>query len=49
MVISVVNTAHILTATNAITSSVAVENYLAVVAAYRDRFGLPALALGKRP
>lgn len=37
---------HILCASNAITASVSVENYLAVVHAYRKFFGLPALALG---
>jgi len=35
---------HILCASNAITASVPLENYLAVVNAYRDRFGLPRLA-----
>lgn len=39
------NGGHILCASNAITSSVSLENYLAVVAAYRDVFGLPALKL----
>ena len=32
---------HVLCASNAIAASVPVENYLAVVNAYRDRFGLP--------
>jgi uroporphyrinogen decarboxylase len=36
---------HILCASNAITASVPVENYLAVVRAYREFFGLPELAL----
>ena len=36
---------HILCASNAISASVPLENYLAVIAAYRDMFGLPALAL----
>lgn len=40
------NGGHILTVSNAITAAVPLENYLAVVAAYRDTFGLPALALG---
>jgi hypothetical protein len=34
---------HIFTASNAITSSVPVANYLAMVNAYRDHFGLPRL------
>jgi len=33
---------HILCASNAITASVPLRNYLAVVEAYRERFGLPA-------
>lgn len=37
---------HILCASNAITASVPLDNYLAVVEAYRDTFGLPALDLG---
>ncbi len=36
---------HILCASNAITASVRVANYLAVVEAYRDAFGLPRLSL----
>ncbi len=36
---------HILCASNAITASVPLRNYLAVQAAYRDRFGLPPLRL----
>jgi len=36
---------HILCASNAITSSVPLGNYLALVGAYRERFGLPALCL----
>lgn len=36
---------HILCVSNAITASVPLGNYVAVVAAYRERFGLPALAL----
>jgi len=35
---------HILCASNAITASVPLENYLAVVGAYRGRFGLPPIA-----
>lgn len=35
------NGGHILCASNAITASVPLENYLAVVRAYRERFGLP--------
>jgi hypothetical protein len=38
---------HILCASNAITASVPLDNYLAVVNAYRDMFGLPRLALGR--
>ncbi|MFC1452654.1 uroporphyrinogen decarboxylase family protein [Verrucomicrobiota bacterium] len=34
---------HILCASNAITASVPLENYMAVVGAYRDMFGLPEL------
>jgi hypothetical protein len=34
---------HILCASNAITASIPLENYLAVMAAYRERFGLPRL------
>jgi uroporphyrinogen decarboxylase len=37
---------HILCASNAITASVPLENYLAVVRAYREWCGLPALGLG---
>jgi uroporphyrinogen-III decarboxylase len=36
---------HVFTASNAITASVPLANYLAMVNAYRERFGLPALAL----
>ncbi|NQT52670.1 hypothetical protein HQ576_11490, partial [bacterium] len=36
---------HILCASNAITASVSLENYLALVGAYRDFFGLPPLVL----
>ncbi len=36
---------HILCASNAIIASVPLENYLAVVNAYRDRFGLPRFSL----
>jgi uroporphyrinogen decarboxylase len=36
------NGGHILCASNAITASVPLQNYLAVVQAYRARFGLPA-------
>lgn len=39
------NGGHILCASNAITASVPLENYLAVVNAYRDRFGLPRFSL----
>jgi len=35
---------HILCASNAITASVPLENYLVVVGAYRERFGLPPIA-----
>ena len=35
------NGGHILCASNAITASVPLENYLAVIGAYRERFGLP--------
>jgi hypothetical protein len=38
---------HILCASNAVTASVPLDNYLAVVNAYRDTFGLPRLALGR--
>jgi uroporphyrinogen decarboxylase len=34
---------HILCASNAITASIPLENYLAVMAVYRERFGLPRL------
>jgi hypothetical protein len=37
------NGGHILCASNAITASVPLENYLAVIEAYRDMFGLPML------
>jgi uroporphyrinogen-III decarboxylase len=36
---------HILCASNAITASVPLENYLAVVNAYRDAFGMPRFSL----
>ena len=36
---------HILCVSNAVTASVPVANYVSVVAAYRERFGLPALSL----
>lgn len=36
---------HILTASNAITSSVPMKNYLAIIEAYRDMFGLPRLSI----
>ncbi len=36
---------HIFTASNAITASVPPSNYLAMVNAYRERFGLPKLAV----
>jgi len=39
------NGGHILCASNAITASVPMANYLAVVGAYRDFFGLPCLRL----
>ena len=39
------NGGHILCASNAIISSVPMENYLAVVNAYRDMFGIPELQL----
>lgn len=39
------NGGHILCASNAITSSVPPDNYLAVIHAYRDMFGLPRLVL----
>jgi len=35
------NGGHILCASNAITASISLENYLAVVRTYRERFGLP--------
>jgi uroporphyrinogen-III decarboxylase len=38
---------HILCASNAITASVPLANYLAVVQAHRERFGLPRLVLGR--
>ena len=37
---------HVLTASNAITSSVPLENYTAMLNTYRDYFGLPRLNLG---
>lgn len=37
---------HILCVSNAITASVPLGNYLAIVQAYRDRFGLPAMRIG---
>ncbi len=37
---------HILTASNAITESVPIENYLAVIEAYREMFQLPPLRIG---
>lgn len=39
------NGGHVLCASNAITASVPLENYLAVIEAYRDMFGLPNLEL----
>jgi uroporphyrinogen-III decarboxylase len=39
------NGGHVFTASNAITASVPLANYLAMVNAYRERFSLPALAL----
>ncbi len=39
------NGGHILCASNAITASVPLDNYLAVVNAYRERFALPALRI----
>jgi hypothetical protein len=36
---------HIFTASNAITASVPLANYLAMVNAYRERFGLPAVSV----
>ncbi len=39
------NGGHILTASNAITPSVPVRNYAALVNAYRERFGLPAFRM----
>ena len=39
---------HILCASNAITASVPMENYLALVNAYRDYFGLPRFEPGPR-
>lgn len=38
---------HILCASNAITASVPLENYLAVVNAYRDMFSLPRFSPGR--
>ncbi len=40
------NGGHILCASNAITASVPLENYLEVVNAYRDMFALPRFELG---
>ena len=37
------NGGHILCASNAITASIPLNNYLAMIAAYRDRFNLPPL------
>ena len=39
------NGGHILCASNAITASVPLQNYVAMVGAYRDMFGLPRLRL----
>ena len=39
------NGGHVLCVSNAITASVPLGNYLAVVGAYRERFGLPAVSL----
>jgi hypothetical protein len=39
------NGGHVFTASNAITASVPLANYLAMVNAYRESFGLPRLAL----
>jgi len=39
------NGGHVLCASNAITASVPLANYLALVSAYRETFGLPALSL----
>ena len=39
------NGGHILCASNAITASVPLENYLALIGAYRDRFNLPPFRL----
>jgi Uroporphyrinogen decarboxylase (URO-D) len=36
---------HVLCASNAITASVPLENYYALVSAYRERFGLPPLSV----
>jgi len=36
---------HVLCASNAITATVPLANYLAVVAAYRERYGLPAFSV----
>jgi hypothetical protein len=36
---------HVLTASNAITASVPIENYLAMINAYRDRFRIPPIDL----
>jgi uroporphyrinogen-III decarboxylase len=38
------NGGHILCASNAITASVPLDNYMAIVSAYRDVFGLPRLS-----
>jgi hypothetical protein len=43
------NGGHILCASNAITASVPLENYLAAVNAYRDFFGLPRIELARMP
>ena len=39
------NGGHVLSASNAITASVPLRNYIALAAAYRERFGLPRLDL----
>lgn len=39
------NGGHILCASNAITAGISLQNYMAVVGAYRDMFGLPKLDL----
>jgi uroporphyrinogen-III decarboxylase len=42
------NGGHILCASNAITASVSIENYMALVSAYREWFGLPQLSFLRR-